>query len=308
MNADSTAQTPQPLDDGLVDYLVGQCKLSEESAAQIREIMRVERVRSSDAAALSGLLTAAQLEEAVKWIAQRDAIPNEGIIESALRRSAGKSIVKFKVDGPELKPGPQLLFAHDPYSDRSEKIRALRTELLLVSNSATLSLAVVGSGPEEGRSLLAAELALAFAQLGRRTLLVDADLRNPFQHVLFQTDNTLGLADIIQGRHPGLMYRIAQFPTMTLLSAGAAPANPLELLSDNRFEQLAISWRKEYEFIILDTPPINRFADGLTIAAVAGSVLVVGRAEATKFKDLKEMLRRLALTQSQVLGAVINDF
>ena len=270
--------------------------------------MRVERVRSSDAAALSGLLTAAQLEEAVKWIAQRDAIPNEGIIENALRRSAGKSVVKFKVDGPELKPGPQLLFAHDPYSDRSEKIRALRTELLLVSNSATLSLAVVGSGPEEGRSLLAAELALAFAQLGRRTLLVDADLRNPFQHVLFQTDNTLGLADIIQGRHPGLMYRIAQFPTMTLLAAGAAPANPLELLSDNRFEQLTVSWRKEYEFIILDTPPINRFADGLTIAAVAGSVLVVGRSEATKFKDLKEMLRRLALTQSQVLGAVINDF
>jgi receptor protein-tyrosine kinase len=308
MNADSTAQTPQSLDDGLIDYLVGHCKLSEESAVQIREIMRTEHVRPSDAATLSGLLTATHLEEAAKWTAQRNATANDGIIETALRRSTGKSVVKFRVDGPELKPGPQLLFAHDPYSDRSEKIRALRTELLLVSESAILSLAVVGSGPEEGRSLLAAELALAFGQLGRRTLLVDADLRNPFQHVLFRTKNTLGLADIIEGRHPGLMYRIAGFPSMALLTAGATPANPLELLSDNRFEQLAISWRKEYEFIILDTPPINRFADGLTVAAVAGRVLVVSRSQATKFKDLKEMLRRLALTQSQVLGAVINDF
>jgi capsular exopolysaccharide synthesis family protein len=308
VNADSTVQTPQPLDDGLVDYLVGHCNLSQETAAQVREIMRVERVQSSDAAALSGLLTAAQLEEAAKWFAHRSATPNDGIIETALRRSTGKSIVKFRVDGPELKPGRQLLFVHDPYSDRSEKIRALRTELLLVSNSATMSLAVVGSGPEEGRSLLAAELALAFAQLGRRTLLVDADLRNPFQHVLFQTKNTLGLADIIEGRHPGLMYRVAGFPSMVLLAAGSTPANPLELLSDNRFEQLTISWRKEYEFIVLDTPPINRFADGLTIAAAAGRVLVVSRSKASKFKDLKEMLRRLALTQSQVLGAVINDF
>jgi protein-tyrosine kinase len=308
MNADFTAQQPEPMDDGLIGYLVDHCELSSESAAQIREIMRTERVRASDAAALSGLLTSAQVEEAIKWTARRGEMSGDGIIETALRRSSGQLVAKTRVDGPELKPGPDLLFAHDPYNARSEKIRALRTELMLLSNSANLMLAVVGSGPEEGRSLLAAELALAFGQLGRRTLLVDADMRRPAQHLLFQTSNAFGLAQSIDGRHPALMYRIAGFPSMALLTAGTAPSNPLELLSDSRFERLIGSWRKQFEFIILDTPPIGLFADGLTVATQAGRVLVVGRSVASKFKDMKETLRRLALTQAHVLGAVINDF
>jgi capsular exopolysaccharide synthesis family protein len=179
---------------------------------------------------------------------------------------------------------------------------------MLLGNSASLTLAVVGSGPREGRSLLAAELALGFAQLGGRTLLVDADMRNPTQHLLFQASNSFGLAQCIDGRQPELMYRIAGYPAMSLLTAGTAQSNPLELLSDARFERLTDSWRKQFEFIIFDTPPIGSFADGLTVATMTGRVLVVSRSVATTFRDLKDMLRRLAMTQSQVLGAVINSY
>lgn len=299
---------PQLVDDGLVDFLVDQCGLPDESAMQIREIMRTEHLRSSDAAALSGLLTTVQAEEAIKWTHVNAGTSNDGIIETALRRSGRQLVAKWRVDGPELKPGPDLRFAHDPYSPRSEKIRALRTELMLLNAGGTLMLAVVGSGSGEGRSLLAAELALAFGQLGGRTLLVDADLRNPSQHLLFQTNNTFGLAQSIDGTHPELMYRVAGFPSMALLTAGTAPPNPLELLSDLRFERLTTAWRKQFEYVIMDTPSINYFADGLAVATLAGRVLVVSRSVATSFRDLQDMLRRLALTHSQILGAVINDF
>jgi protein-tyrosine kinase len=296
------------VDDGLVEYLVDRCGLSYESAEQIREIMRTEHMASGAAAVLSGLLTNEQAEEAIKWTADHAQV-EDSVIESALRRSASRQlVVKSRLGGPEIKPGPDLQFGRDPYAARSEKIRALRTELMLASNSSSLTLAVVGAGPREGRSLLAAELALAFGQLGGRTLLVDADMRNPTQHVLFQTTNTYGLAQCIDGRHPELIYRVAGLPAMGLLTAGLAQSNPLELLSDMRFERLTESWRKHFDFTIIDTPPIGGFADGLTVATVAGRVLVVGRSVKTSFRDLKDMLRRLTVTQAHIVGAVINDF
>jgi protein-tyrosine kinase len=306
MSADEFIYLPRDPEDEPIEALVDHYGLSHEAALQIREIMRTEQVRWSEAAALSGLLTSAQVEEAIKWSERLAGGLSDGVIERALRRSSSRQIVK--VDGPEVKPGPQLIFAHDPYHPRSEKIRALRTELLLLSDSSAIILAIVGSGPAEGRSLLAAELAIAFGQLGRRTLLLDADMRNPSQHLLFQTSNTFGLAQTIEGRNPGIFNRVVGLPATSLLTAGTVSTNPLELLSDQRFARLTETWRKRFEFVIIDTPPISRFADGLTVATLAGRVLVVSRTVATTFRDLNEMLRRLAITRSQVLGAVINEF
>ncbi len=308
MNLSQTSPMAPLLDDALLDLLTENFGLSDENARNIRSLMQAENLSCSDAAARSGLLTSEQLEEAAKWSERQRPGLGGGLIETAMRKSKGQLVPRPRLDEPEFTPSPQLVFAHDPYSPRSEKIRALRTELLMVANAQAMTLAVVGSGAEEGRSLLAAELALSFAQMKRRTLLVDADMRNPTQHLLFQTSNANGLAEIIDGADAGLLYRIEGFASMALLTAGNVPANPLELLSDSRFKRLVSSWRQQYEFIIIDTPPISRYADALTVATLAQRVLVVGRSNATSFKDLKETLRRIALTQSQVLGAVINDF
>lgn len=299
---------PEHIDDELVVHLVDHYGLSEESGAQIRDIMRTERVSSAEAAALSGLLTSEQAEEALKWSELHAEDSKVGVIETALRRTTGQLVTKWRSDGPELTPSPQLLFAHDPFNVRSEKIRGLRTQLLLLNNSSTITLAVVGAGRAEGRSLLAAELALAFAQLGRRTLLVDADMRSPTQHFLFQTNNTFGLADCVRDARPGLIHDIAGFPSMALLTAGIPASNPSELLAGPRFERLNRLWRDQFEVIIMDTPPISQFSDGLIVATLAGRVLVVSRSVETTFKDLKSMFQRLTMTQAQVLGAVINDF
>jgi protein-tyrosine kinase len=306
MNGDQLAESNQVGDDELLESLVDRHGLSEDSAAKIRRLMQTEQMRCSEAAALSGLVTPVQIEEAISWIGRRNSISSDGIIQKALRRSTGRAVVK--VEGPEVKPGSKLIFAHDPYDPRSEKMRALRSELLLLNDTPSMVLAIVGSGPEEGRSVLAAELALAFAQLGKRTLLVDADMRKPSQHLLFCTNNSAGLAQSIDGRGNAVINRVAGAPVMSLLTAGSPSSNPLELLSSQRFHHLAASWRNQFEFIIIDTPPVHQFADGLTVATLAGRVLIVGRSVETTFRDLRELMRRLAVTRSQILGAVINHF
>jgi receptor protein-tyrosine kinase len=198
----------------------------------------------------------------------------------------------------------------DPGNARGEKIRALCTELMLLNGSELRGnvVALVSPGRGEGRSQLAAELAITFSHLGRRTLLIDGDLRNPSQHLLFGAANESGLARALTVGDPPNLYGVEGFPQMALLNSGVAPSNPLELVSNRRFERLINESRRHYDFIVIDTPSIGLYADALQIAAVAQRVLVVSRVEQTTLKSMKDMLRRLAVTDSSILGGVINRF
>ena len=206
-------------------------------------------------------------------------------------------------------PNEILSMAHDPYDQRCEKIRALRTELLLRREpNCSEVIALLSPGRGEGRSLLAAELAIAFAQMGRPTLLVDADLRRPRQHVFFGTDNSPGLAQALQYGTRPQYRRVRSLPRMALLTAGDAPTNPLELLTSHNFAAMIEEWRENYEFVVIDTAPITHFSDGLVVANLASRVLAMSRAQHTSYKSMQDMLRRLGSTRAQVLGAVISYF
>ena len=94
----------------------------------------------------------------------------------------------------------------------------------------------------------------------------------------------------------------------TSKKAGISPPNPLELLTDRRFEALMDEWRRRFDFIVVDTPPITDFADGLAVATIVGRVLTVNRARHTRYDKAREMLRRLAASNAIVLGGVLNHF
>lgn len=211
---------------------------------------------------------------------------------------------------PGARPGGRLALIQDPYDPRSEKVRALRTELMLRHEAKDLAdvLALLSPGSGEGRSQLAAELAIAFAQLGRPTLLVDADMRRPIQHLLFRADNESGLAQALTSGQKPQLHSVEGMEALALLTAGRPPHNPLELLSDRHFERLVEEWRREFDFVVIDTPPVDRYADGLAVATVVGRVLAVSRSHHSSQRDTREMLRRLGATQSRILGAVINHF
>lgn len=211
---------------------------------------------------------------------------------------------------PMVEPSDRLIMAHDPYDPRYEKIRALRTELLLRRESTDRAdiIALLSPCPGEGRSLLSAELAIAFAQMGRPTLLVDADLRRPQQHLLFGTDNRQGLSQAIEYGTKPQLHSVRGLARMSVLTAGEVPANPLELLSSNVFASMIEDWRDNFEFVVIDTAPVKHFSDGLAVASLVGRVLALSRAQRTPYRDMQDMLRRLAATRSQILGAVISHF
>jgi receptor protein-tyrosine kinase len=203
-----------------------------------------------------------------------------------------------------------LSSAHDPGSAHSERIRLLRTEILLRHGAqhGAVALAVVGASAREGRSQLTAELALSFAQLGRSTLLIDADMRHPRQHYLFGTELREGLAQAIARGHATSLFSVAGYPALSLMTAGICAANPIELLSDGRFESLLLALRNSYDFIVVDTPRCGDYADGLVIATVLGHVLTVHRAKTTSYKAARAMMRQLVSARADIVGGVLNHF
>jgi protein-tyrosine kinase len=289
--------------------LVSYFHLDAHAVGKIFELMQASDIRFSDAAIQLRLISAADVEEALGRTRANRPAPETGLVENAIRRiSADKRIVLRH--GEIVTPSPRLILAHDADNARSERLRALRTELLLLNEGTRGAniVAIVSPGPGEGRSQLAAELAIAFAQLGRRTLLVDADLRNPAQHTLFGATNEHGLTRVISNFEKPIYRPVQGLPQMHVLTAGPAPPNPLELLSDGRFEKLITDWRNSYEFLVLDTPPVSKCADGIAVATLAGRVLLLSRAQHTTYASTRDMLRRMATTQSRILGAVINHF
>lgn len=218
--------------------------------------------------------------------------------------------VQIPVRARGVKPNGRLLIPQDSDNPRLEKLRTLCAELLLRRDAGdeTGVFALASPGPGEGRTQLAAELAISLARLGRSTLLVDADLRRPQMHLLFGADNSPGLAQALERNIPPHLHAVENVPQLFLLTAGATPHNPMELLSQPRFAAMMEEWRQTFDFVVIDTAPSIFYADALAVASLAGKVLTVNRAHYTLSKDTKDMLRRLHSARSEVVGAIISHF
>lgn len=210
-----------------------------------------------------------------------------------------------------LIPDRCLSIAHGVYDDRIEKILALRTELLLRRNSDehAYMISILSPCSGEGRSQLAAELAISFARMNRPTLLVDADFRNPKQHKLFNANNNSGgFVHAIEAVRMPELHGVENFPQLALITAGIAPDNPQELLLSDNFAETVGYLRDNFEYIIFDTPPVEKYTDGLIVANLAKNVLTLGRVDRTPYKHMRNMLRGLSNANSRILGGVLNRF
>jgi protein-tyrosine kinase len=292
------------------EALIAMGKLTPEGAVRIEEAVRDMGVVYGDAALRLGLITPGDLEDA-NAVAQRlPQKPSDGIMEGVMHKMAFKRNLPVKYVGI-AKAGSSLILLREPDNTYSEQIRALRTELLLLNSAsrAGRSLAILSPCRGEGRTQLCAELAVSFAQLGQPTLLVDADLRHPRLQTLFETQSRYdGLGqELASGGTPEFLTT-EKLPQLSVLLAGPGVPNPLELLTNGRFQGHMSDWRKKYNMIIVDTPPITEYADGLAIASFADQVMILGRSGSTPHKNMKEMLRRMGDTQSRIVGAVYNRF
>jgi protein-tyrosine kinase len=221
--------------------------------------------------------------------------------------------LSVQFDYPYLKPGqamlgPELVAAHDPSDAQSESLRDLRTQLLLHwVNPERKVLAVVSPDAKDGRSYLAANLAVVFAQLGEKTLLIDADLRLPRQHRIFGITNGIGLAHVLSGRGSlEAAERVSYFENLAVLAAGATPPNPLELLSRTEYPRLLAEARKTFSIVVIDTPAGSRGSDAQVASARADGVLMMARQDRTRLSDLERLRRGMAACNVQVVGTVLN--
>ncbi len=289
--------------------LVEQHRLSPAEVECVRETMVQTGMGFEDAVRSLGLLSARPEVTAGSETAETARSEERSVVARALERlSTSRQMVLRQ--GAEAVPCNELQRCFDPYHPRNERMRMLRTELLLLAEPSQYAnvVPVLSASPGEGRSQLCAELAICFAQLGRSTLLVDADLRHPRQHVLFGTEHEFGLANGLEEDSRPLVHPVRGLSSLSLCTSGVLERNPLELLSNGRFGRLLYAWGRDYEFILIDTPPATLYADSLAIASIVGRVLLVAHTGETSFKRSREMLKRLEATRARLLGAVMQKF
>lgn len=280
----------QRSDRSIGTILIQAGRLSFESTEKILQLQREQGLRFGDAALQLGLLTATD-------------------IELALSRQFD---YPYLVCG-ESSVSEKVISAYAPFSPQAAAVSDLRSQLMLRgfdSIDGGKALAIISAQRGEGRSFIAANLAVAFSQLGRETLLIDADMRNPVQHTLFGIDNRSGLSAILAGRGTGdaEARRIPGLPGLTVLPAGAQPPNPLELLARPLFPRLMADWANEFEVIILDSPATAEHTDGQSIAARAGAALIVARKGSSRMSQVRDAAATVNHTSASIIGTVLNDF
>ncbi|WP_263771181.1 chain length determinant protein tyrosine kinase EpsG [Propionivibrio soli] len=206
----------------------------------------------------------------------------------------------------------ELIAAYSPFAPLVEQLRVLRSQLLLRWHDAEAgrkTLAVVSTGRREGRSFVAANLAIVFAQLGERTLLIDADLRSPRLHRLFKIEGGPGLSGLLAGRNNAeTIVRIPSLFELSVLPAGTEPPNPQELLGRSGFAQTLKTLSREYDVVILDTPPASEYADAHIVAVRAGAALMLARKNHSSLPEMTEFARNLELSGIALVGSVLNEF
>lgn len=205
----------------------------------------------------------------------------------------------------------ELVAAYQPFSPVVEQLRALRSQLMLRwfdVEAAPQALAIVSPGTGEGRSFIAANLAIVFSQLGERTLLIDADLRTPRQHALFRIGQRTGLSELLAGRaNSEAVVRIPSLLGLSVLPAGAIPPNPQELLGRPAFVEMLHALSRNFDVVLLDTPAASRYAEAQTIAVRAGAAIMLTRLNRSSLHDLTHLTHSLQQSDTTLVGSVLND-
>lgn len=210
---------------------------------------------------------------------------------------------------PEAIAG-KLFVRDEPSSSEAEAFRAVRTNISFANvDHRPQTMLVTSAVPLEGKSVVSANLALAFAQAGTPTILVDADLRRPSQHKLFNISSNVGLTSLLAGTLP--LAALQQFrvsPQLVVIPSGPLPPNPAELLSSNKMGALLkqLAQVAEGTVVIVDTSPILAVTDAAALAPKVDGCLLVVDSERTQARVGRRAVEALQRVNAVILGAVLN--
>ena len=226
-----------------------------------------------------------------------------------LERTTGLPVLTQLPDIKDIDPKKLALqVALEPRSALTEAVKSLRTSLRFSTrNGAPKTIFITSSGAAEGKSTIALNLSTAYAQTGSKVLLIDADLRNPSIHKLLELNNLEGLTNFLA--NTASPYEDISHPCMIknlrVITSGPIPADPVELLSNQKMLELLEKASKEYDHIIIDGPPVLGLADALVIANLAEATVVTVQAGVTHKAHLLDSLKRLESAKANLIGSVL---
>lgn len=202
-----------------------------------------------------------------------------------------------------------LIVNDNPKSPVSEAFRTLRTNIQFASIDKSIHvLSITSTGASEGKSTTSGNLALTIAKQGKKVLLIDADLRRSRVHEIFELPNFKGLTNILVGEveHRDVMHSIKDCDNLFVITGGVKPPNPAELLGSDKMKDLLEKFKEEFDFIIVDTPPVGIVTDGALIASIVDGTIFVCASGETEIKSAQYTKNLLKNVNANVLGVVLN--
>lgn len=286
----ATHATPA-LDRSIGDLIAESCKLKPDQVEKIVAQQRRTGMRFGEAAIELGLATT---DDVLFALARQYHYPY--------------------ATQDQRKLSPELVALNQPFSAQAESIRAIRSQVMKrVFNDRSgprRALAVVSPNAGDGKTFFAANLAVSLAQLGGRTLLIDADLRSPRQHEVFNLANAGGLAGILSGRTESeVVQSVPGVPSLFLLPVGNTPPNPLELVERPAFGLLMREFMNRFDYVVVDTPAAEHGADAAVIADQCGAALMLARQDVSRIAAVEAMAINLSDDgQPKLTGVVVNQY
>ena len=203
-----------------------------------------------------------------------------------------------------------LIVYKEPRHPIAEALRHTHTSIMLsVTGNPPSTIMVTSPNPSEGKTMIASNLALSFAMSGHQVVMIDCDTRKPRLHRIFQLDLNPGLTNYLTGNATlKEVLHLSSVPNLTIMSAGVHPPSPVNLLNSAVFEDLLIQLRKQFQHIIIDTPPILAFTDARIISVLADGVLLVTKHHQTSKNAGRQAHHLLSQINAPLMGAVLNGF
>ncbi len=223
----------------------------------------------------------------------------------------GKVLNAFYNSGKKsksLKSGETLINESTAFHVR-EAYKAMRTNVMFsVPDEGCKVIGVTSAIPGEGKSTSILNLAITFAETGIRVLLIDADMRRPNIKTILETEESLGLSDVL-ARFVKISDSINHTPyeNLDVLYSGSIPPNPVELLASDNMKNLVEGLKKFYDYILIDTPPINVVTDATVLSRLLHGIILVVRENVSRKDEVAEALNKLSFVNAKVLGLILND-
>lgn len=201
----------------------------------------------------------------------------------------------------------KILCADSPFVVK-EAYNSIRTNLLFIQQGEKCPVFVITSPAQNnGKSINSINLAISFAQMGKRTLLIDADMRNPTIHRMFSIPVKNGLSEILAGLTDNITVSKTDIENLSVLTAGKIPPNPAELLSSARMDKLLLFVKEHYDCVFIDTPPVNLVTDATSFVSKATGYIIIVKSGTTDVQEVKAAVSSLEHIDANIVGFMLND-